>query len=316
MADRAWSPSAEAMPSRPGEAGLKLCVCVATYRRPEGLSRLLDSLDRLEFSRIPKPQVTVVVVDNDPVGALPIPSIDRVRTWPVIWCREPRRGISHARNRCISIALKVDAELIAFIDDDEEAESGWLEELIITMKAENADVVTGPVLPRYENAPPNWIVRGDFFTPMRRGSGTRVERAYTGNVLLRSNLTMRFDGPFSTNFALSGGEDVDLFLRINRAGYKIVWSDDAIVYERQPAERLNAGWLLRRAFRNGNIWARLDPALQPSGTMATRALISGLLRLPGSIFSGKMAFVKATQRIALGLGYVAGRFGLNLSQYR
>ena len=249
MADRAWSPSAEAMPSRPGEAGLKLCVCVATYRRPEGLSRLLDSLDRLEFSRIPKPQVTVVVVDNDPVGALPIPSIDRVRTWPVIWCREPRRGISHARNRCISIALKVDAELIAFIDDDEEAESGWLEELIITMKAENADVVTGPVLPRYENAPPNWIVRGDFFTPMRRGSGTRVERAYTGNVLLRSNL-------------------------------------------------------------------RLDPAFQPSGTMATRALISGLLGLPGSFFSGKMAFVKATQRIALGLGYVAGRFGLNLSQYR
>ena len=50
-------------------AGEHIVVCVITYQRPRGLQKLLDSLAEMQFSRVDAPEVTVVVVDNDPKGS-------------------------------------------------------------------------------------------------------------------------------------------------------------------------------------------------------------------------------------------------------
>jgi GT2 family glycosyltransferase len=42
-------------------------ICIATYRRPRGLARLLDSLERLKLP--PDLVVETIVVDNDAEGS-------------------------------------------------------------------------------------------------------------------------------------------------------------------------------------------------------------------------------------------------------
>ena len=47
-----------------------VALCCITFRRPEGLGRLLDGLNQLTVHKNPEPEICVVVVDND--GAAPM----------------------------------------------------------------------------------------------------------------------------------------------------------------------------------------------------------------------------------------------------
>jgi len=59
----------------------------------------------------------------------------------------------------------------------------------------------------------------------------------------------RDDRPwFDPQFALSGGEDQDFFVRLSKAGKRFAWSDEARAHGDVPDTRANLGWLLRRAY--------------------------------------------------------------------
>ena len=58
------------MSAEKAHSGPDVSVCIATYRRPEGLRRLLESL---EAQALPEDfSVEIVVVDNDPPSAEPV----------------------------------------------------------------------------------------------------------------------------------------------------------------------------------------------------------------------------------------------------
>ncbi|MFC1660015.1 glycosyltransferase [Gemmatimonadota bacterium] len=298
------------------EPRLHVCICVATYKRPKGLARLLDGLQELRFERTPAPRIEVVVVDNDPGEAETRDIVDVPSALPIVHVVEPRRGISFARNAAVRATRAREADLMAFIDDDEVPDPDWMDELIRVMENEEADVVTGPVLPLFEVEPPKWIVRGRFFDLPRYSTGETLDRAYTNNVLFRVSVLDGFPGPFNEERALSGGEDVELFLEIARAGYRIVWADGAIVREWNPASRLSASWILKRAFRVGNTWGTLRPGLQPSFQIATREFAKGVLLFLPSLVRGRHAIITALRLMMRGMGYLAGKTGFRLEEYR
>jgi succinoglycan biosynthesis protein ExoM len=300
---------------------MKVSLCVCTYRRPIGLRRLLDAVARLRAERVER--LEVVIVDNDPDGSARA-TVEGMEGMPFIlrYVHEPRRGISFARNRAVAEA-DADSGWIAFLDDDEEPEAGWLDELLRVQSMYAADVVAGPVPPRFETEAPRWVLRGRFHEAPRRATGTLLPYADTGNVLVRASLFRESPAPFAPSLALAGGEDTHFFLRVARAGHRIVWADDAVAWEWVPPSRLRLPWLLRRAFRRGNTWALLERELEPGLRIRARRIlrgggriVRGAVLLPIALVRGRHAVVDALRGICFGAGSLAGVAGYRYDEYR
>jgi succinoglycan biosynthesis protein ExoM len=297
---------------------MRIAVCISTYHRPEGLKRLINGVDRLVFNKCEVPEVEIIVVDNDPAGSACV-SCEGIRSglkWPLRCFVEPRRGVSYTRNKAVASA-KEDIDFIAFIDDDEVPEPSWLDELLYVQQLYNADVVAGPVLPYFEESVPLWVKRGNFFERPRHPTGYTLEITRTGNVLVRFELFRKMEKVFDERFAVSGGEDTHFFMRVYRAGYRIVWAEDSVVYEWIPKSRANVKWLLQRAYRGGNIYSLCE--LELSGfSFATQAkrtakasgrIVQGLLLIPLALIIGRHMLVKALQRMSVGAGELVGVVG-------
>jgi succinoglycan biosynthesis protein ExoM len=303
---------------------MRVAVCTITYRRPEGLKRLIDGLDNLTFSKNEPSGLELVVVDNDPAG-LACRFCEGLRSdlnWPLRCVKEPRRGISYARNKAVTCAVD-DADFVAFIDDDEVPEPSWLDELLYAQRLYEADVVAGRVLSYFAEPVSPWIEKGNFFANARNPTGYLLDHAHAGSVLVRSEVFKNMWPVFDERFALSGGEDTHFFMRVHRAGHKIVWADDSVAYEWIPKSRANAKWLIRRAYNGGNNYSRLLLDLDSSWEAWTKRVAracgrlgQGLLLLPVSVALGRHTFVSALQYIGLGLGGLAGAVGASDETYR
>jgi len=294
-----------------------VAVLVATFRRPDSLGLLLASL-RDVVGRPPEGwRVRIVVCDNDPDGS----AFDVCAAHETVeYVHEPRPGIAAARNALVEAAAGDDA--IAFIDDDERPDPGWLDALVDASERFAADVVTGPVLNDFEVAPPSDLASS--FERRRWTTGDRVPWPRTGNVLIRRPALEDPPLRFRDSYGLSGGSDSLLFIELERRGIHAVWADDAVVRERVPASRTTLRWVLRRSFRLGNTHTRFDRDLDGRiRTMAVRAA-----KAVGWILTGAVATVAATargdgrgrvrgmERLWRGAGMLAGLGGHRHLEYR
>lgn len=305
------------------ENAVSVAVCIATYLRPVGLTRLLESLQGLRFTKNNGVTVQVVVVDNDPgASARAVVEDAQADRWPVLYDVEPRRGIPFARNRAVAIASG--CAYIAFVDDDESADPTWLDELLAARRQLDAGIVAGPVAPAFEPGVPRWMREGGFFEKRRGVTGTTLDWASTANILMRSDLLEDVPGPFDGRLALSGGSDFYLTTYLARSGARIVWCDEAVVRESIPASRATTRWILQRAYRRGNTQSICERALPPSMQRSLDSLwkdgakrilrgAAGILRGP---LSGRAAVVRRLAEIASGLGLLMGLVGHRYEEYR
>jgi glycosyltransferase involved in cell wall biosynthesis len=302
---------------------MNVAVCVTTYRRPDGLSRLLRSLHAQTFSGT-RPALQLVVVDNDAAGGSRDVCVESAPRddWPRTYAIEPRRGIPYGRNTALA-HVRADMEFVAFIDDDEVAAPDWLDRLLAAQQRFQADVVAGPVTPVFAEGTPAWVIRGGFFQRPRYRSGQPLNVAYTCNVLVRRDILRDMAGPFDTRFGLSGGEDSHLFRRLAQAGYRLVWEDAAMVQESIPRSRSTVGWLLRRALRTANSMALIEVDLSRSPLRRPRIVVKGLawmllglLLTPGGLLLGRHRSVQGGRYFCYGLGLLLGLCGMRYEEYR
>jgi succinoglycan biosynthesis protein ExoM len=298
-------------------------ICILTFRRPEGLGRLLDSLTGLTLEG-EEAEVEILVVDNDPEqSALSVcQSRQQWLRWRLRYVVEPRRGIPQARNAAVRSVMGR-ADFLVFLDDDEVPDPIWMSELLRVQRTYGADVVTGPVFPHIQGPVSTYIVKGGFFEPPRHLTGARLDRAYTNNVLVRVTVFAQMPALFDERLSLAGGSDSHFFRRVARAGFKIIWAGDARVEEWVPRSRMTLRWILRRAYRTGNTAALCDRDLELSryrrGVLLLRAVASAtraLLMLPVSLLTGWHVAIEKMREICRGLGYMAGAVGARYEEYR
>jgi succinoglycan biosynthesis protein ExoM len=302
-----------------------ISICVATYQRPEGLKRLMGGLDRLIFNHRDAPQIEIIVVDNDPSCSAKefCEQLKSTFKWQLKYFSEPRRGISYVRNKTVA-EVAPDADFVLFIDDDEVPEPAWVEELLTVQQTYDADVVAGPSIPFFPTTDiPEWVIKGKFFDAPRYPTGHLLKFTATNNVLIRAQILREMDKIFDDRFALTGGEDTHLFMRIYRAGYKLVWADLAIVHEWIPTSRMNIKWILQRGYRCHSTYGLCEKELEPLAKVlvkriptGTGRIAIGLITLLPSILLGRALFVHALLQIAQGAGMFSGLTGRSYEEYQ
>jgi glycosyltransferase involved in cell wall biosynthesis len=234
---------------------------------------------------------------------------------------EPRRGIPFGRNTAVATAG--DADFIAFIDDDEVPEPSWLGELVRVQRATGAPVVTGPVVARFAEPPPDWISSGGFFDRSRFPDGGRAPWGRTSNVLVAREVFPTDVPPFNEDMVLTGGSDTHFFVRAELAGHAMVWADHAVVTETVPPSRATLGWLLRRQYRRGLVLTMTMIDLRDSPVRRVRRALNGVLRLLAGLgllatglVRGRSTMVRGLQRLWFGAGLLAGLAGARYDEYR
>jgi glycosyltransferase involved in cell wall biosynthesis len=306
----------------PRQNETRVAICISTFRRQKLLRELLLGIAKLSFRKVSAPQIEVVVVDTpDTSGSAQEACETASLPWPIRYVLEPRRGLTYARNRALAEAGS--ADFIAFIDDDEVPSPQWLDELLWAQGEFAADVVAGPVTPRYAPEVAEWIKAGEFFASPAQTTGTPCKGCATHNALVGTNVLGKVPG-FDDSFALSGAEDTDFFLRVAQAGYEIVWSQEAVVFEYTSATRGTAAWILRREYQTGNGWvfceAIADSRLRTWVLRFAKACGHVVIGSAGAICFlfclDRAAVVRSLRRVTLGAGMLAALAGHKFLAYQ
>ncbi|MCI4590139.1 glycosyltransferase [Sphingobium sp. BYY-5] len=273
-------------------AGKPIWIAIPTFRRPEQLRHLLETLP----GAVAGHDVMLLVADNDPArqeGAAVAQELIRSGyDLPMLLLPVPEPGLCAVRNAIVAAALGDPAmRFLAMIDDDEWPQPGWLDALLACQATINADVVAGPVDSMFVGPAPRWARQTLVFRAEERPAGATDMLWASNNLLIRRRALEMLEQPwFDPRFNRSGGEDLDYLARLSRAGARFGWAPDARVSEWVPPERARLSWVLRRMWRIGctETMARRKETPMPLllirsiGILAVRTAGLAALLLPGA----------------------------------
>ena len=252
-------------------------IAIPTCKRPKSLARLLDAITRLET----EVGISVLVVDNDAErhqGFDLCADLAASYRWPLRAVIEEKRGIAHARNRLVAEALSGDAQFLAMIDDDEWPQADWIEEFLRVRRETGASLLQGSILFVREGQGPKPV------PDIRHATGPVDMPQGAGNLLIHRSVLEAMAAPwFDPDFALTGGEDLEFFMRLKQAGCRFAWADEARAFGDVAASRDDLSWVLRRAYSNGSSDMRVLIKHRPGPGLILRegAKIAGSLLLSG-----------------------------------
>jgi succinoglycan biosynthesis protein ExoM len=300
---------------------IETTVVIPSFRRPDDLARAIASVEAQQGVATP---FEILVVDNDPDGSAKsiVAALAAQSVVPIRYVHEPRPGISHARNTGVAQAA---GRYLAFLDDDEEVEPCWLAHFLATLVQFGADAVVGPVLPRFPAGVAIDAYRRHVYTrDARMPTGTRLLRWNIGNSIFDKARCFVGDEPFMPRLGRSGGEDTVFLRQMTRRGCTMVWCGEAIAWETVPSDRLEADYLLRRAFRGAQTTTFVCTAVKPRELgRALRLMAGGCVQV--ALYGPAALALKAIKhkrqlpimaKAVAGLGKLLWHPSLHLRMYR
>ncbi|GAA3633363.1 hypothetical protein GCM10022200_15580 [Microbacterium awajiense] len=224
-------------------------VIVCTRNRPEYLDNALRAISAATPS-----ETEVIVVDSGSDD-------DRTR---VIAQRggatyvRSERGLSIARNAGLAASAR---PLVMFTDDDCLPTSGWIERAVSGFGDLRTGAVTGRMLDHTSDEDEPYERRARYARPL---SG--LDAGHGAVMAFRRELVLRlggFDETMGAGQPLAGAEDLDIFVRIIRAGSRVVHDQRCIVRHANTRVgdeyvRLHRGYGLGLGALIGK-WLRIDP---------------------------------------------------------
>jgi glycosyltransferase involved in cell wall biosynthesis len=235
-------------------------VIICTHNRAGYLAGCVVSLLAQQYS---SDAYEIVVVDNASTDNTP-QLIEQLRAdveaaHRLHYVLEPCLGLNRARNTGAEAAR---LGILAYIDDDAQADAGWLASLARTYQevGHGSVCIGGRVDLWWDSGRPDWLPR-------------ELECYYSGTYHLGNapRLLEKREYPIGTNLSLprallleAGGfphtlgrlgnspnDEVSLCVNLRDRGVHMHYAPDAVVYHRVPAVRATRRWLLRRAFWQG-----------------------------------------------------------------
>jgi hypothetical protein len=319
-------PTASALIVSPGldAAAVSAVAVVPTFRRPAMLAETLASLAAQKTSA----RFAVLVVENDAAGR---EGLGVAASWLApgslagMAVVEEGQGNVHAINAGFAAALDhfPNAEHFLMIDDDEVASVEWLDAMVAAAEATDADIVGGPVVPRFRDDAPRLLRLHPVFWPSHDRTGPVPMIYGTGNCLVRRRVFDQLGRPaLDPRFNFLGGGDLDFFTRARRAGLSSHWVQEALITETVPGERARIGWVLKRGLRIGSINRAVETKQVEDGVGRLKVLLKDLAIVPLALARAIAQLVAtrnpviAAHPLAVSLGRLMAAAGFEQQPYR
>jgi cellulose synthase/poly-beta-1,6-N-acetylglucosamine synthase-like glycosyltransferase len=216
----------------------------------DGESMISACLDSILATDYPPDRREILVVDNGSSDG----TASLIQARPVRYLREPKRGVSNARNRGIAESR---GEILAFVDADCLVEPQWLTELVRPFE----DPEVGSVAGDLQHTPPTTAAERQAARML--GNWQRFaftsDPAYpiTANAAYRRDVLDRI-GPFDPH--MTRAQDVELGLRFQeRSGLRLAYAERATARHRNRSTqrgffRQQLGW----AYGAGLVGAKFE----------------------------------------------------------
>jgi glycosyltransferase involved in cell wall biosynthesis len=228
----------------PDPSELPLSVVVCTRDRPDGLRRVLRTLQQVEYGAF-----EVLVVDNAPSNDATRKCVEEFAATDsrIRYLVEPRAGLSRARNTGLANALH---DWVAFTDDDVLVDPWWLRGVAHGIwRGAKVGCVTGLAsagslvepAQQYFDERISWtssFIARVYDLDKRRGNDALYPYSAgtfgTGaNFAVDRRLVERlggFDTALGAGSLTKGGEDLDMFVRVLFAGRALVYEPSAVIW--------------------------------------------------------------------------------------
>lgn len=292
-----------------------ITIAICTYNRPLLLKKCIESvlMQNTDYD------YEVIVIDND-ARKTAQEVVEKYKS-RVQYYFQPLKGLSYARNMAIS---KANGEFLLFIDDDEYADRDWLNNMVSCQEKYSADVVLGKVIYEIPDHFPSYIKKSSFF--IRKGIVTgkeaEINEGYTGNTLVSRELFDLRTPAFLEEFNHTGGEDSEFFNFLLAKKAKIIFSNEAVIYETQDVKRLKISWFYKRGYRSGYNYSRYLLKSNDFFTGRIRLLYSILgglilsfILIFRTIFNPNKYFIKMLAKIGNQLGKIGYLFRYQIKDY-
>jgi succinoglycan biosynthesis protein ExoM len=281
---------------------------------------LTDCLKSIARQAVPQGVwVDVVVVDNeaDPNNQSLVQNLSQGYPFPIHYVHEARRGIPQARNAALNACVRLDADWIAFTDDDCLVGRRWLSKLMKAARRHRADIVAGGRQFRTQRGEDtSWLLLS------QKNAGKARSYASTHNVLFSARLIGPGQDGLRFDERLAHGEDTDFFYRASQRGARLVHSDESVL-ETLTQERCSLRYRVRHAYYAAASRSHFHRRHQKSTAIAAKLSARLFVQVPVAAlrlicaplvrFASKQAFrmlaLKGILRIAGAAGAAAGLLG-------
>lgn len=261
-------------------------ICAYTERRWDLLVRAVESVRAQDV-----PNHLVLVIDhNDDLLARARDRWPGGPDDPTVIPNRHEQGLSGARNTGVEA---VDADAIAFLDDDAAAHDGWLRELVAPLAVDGVGISGGRVRPDWDGEAPGWFPDEFLWVVGCSYVGQPTEEAEIRNPIGASMAVHRdvfravggfHHGVGRVGTLPMGCEETELAIRARTAGFSTRYRPSSVIEHFVSADRHSAKYLLRRCLAEGRskaIVAALsdnDVALSAERSYVSRTLPAGVLR--------------------------------------
>jgi glycosyltransferase involved in cell wall biosynthesis len=205
---------------------MRATIQLCTYNRAALLARVLEAC----FDQnVDESEYEIVLVDDGSTDATQrtIEEARRRATCALTVVTQANAGLARARNAGI---LRASGERIIFIDDDVIPIPTFVAEHLRAGSRHPRAIVRGGAIEvcDLDNLPPPiWSIKN-----------------YSGNYFWTTNVsvplaTIRAIGGFDESFSEYGWEDIDVGLRLRRAGVRAVFAPEALAYHFKPRPRIS-----------------------------------------------------------------------------
>lgn len=304
---------------------MKLSVLICTMKRPTFLRDLLSALQTAAGNNRSF-EIETVVVDNDP--AMSARAVVQEESWNGLrprYASEPIANISRARNTALREASH---RLCLFLDDDQLVGPDFFSVLEQTIAEAPSDffAIRLRVCWQFELDIPAWkrlaLTGSDTQDRSRHLLKLLRTEMGTGGLLLNfAQSPVPAQYWFDPELGVSGGEDVDFYMRALARGQKFLFASYPEVRERVPAARSTLTYGLmsarRKGFVDGKLALRAD-SREKRAAYTCRSLLLTILSvvlLPLSCFSGRASVAAAIMRLARQWGKLLAVAGRPLPHY-